>query len=309
MAVAGAASRSMRDMGPTLGCRDMATAVSVRDLRKSFGGVQAVDGASWSAQAGHITAVLGPNGAGKTTTVECLEGLQRPDAGTVRVLGVDPWGADPEHRARVGVMLQDGGLPTTSRPLPLLHHLAALYAGPADVDRAGNATRASTASRGRRCGGCPVASASGSPSRRPCSPGPTCSSSTSPRPGSTRTPASTSGTSCAPSPPAGACVVVTTHSFEEAERLADHVVILAAGCGGGRRSARRRPWRPQPRGRLLRAHGRGGPMTGPTASGDAVQRPRGCACSPGPPSRPACCSPTGNSCSSRSSCPRWHWSA
>ena len=68
----------------------MATAVSVRDLRKSFGGVRAVDGATWGARAGQITAVLGPNGAGKTTTIECLEGLQRPDAGTVQVLGVDP---------------------------------------------------------------------------------------------------------------------------------------------------------------------------------------------------------------------------
>jgi len=109
-------------------------AVVVRELRRSFATTTAVDGASWSAGAGTVTALLGRNGAGKTTTVECLEGLQRPDAGSVQVLGVDPWHAGPDHRARVGVMLQEGGLPTSSRPLALLRHLAALYADPAPLD-------------------------------------------------------------------------------------------------------------------------------------------------------------------------------
>ena len=62
-----------------------------------------------------MTAVLGPNGAGKTTAVECCEGLRRPDAGTVRVLGLDPRGTAPALRPRVGVMLQDGGLPPAAR--------------------------------------------------------------------------------------------------------------------------------------------------------------------------------------------------
>ena len=53
--------------------------------------------------------LLGPNGAGKTTTVEIVEGYRRATAGTVRVLGVDPWGAGRAHRARVGLMLQGGG--------------------------------------------------------------------------------------------------------------------------------------------------------------------------------------------------------
>ena len=135
-AVAGAASRSMRGMGASLGCRSMAGAVLVRDLRRSFGTTLAVDGATWSAESGTVTAVLGPNGAGKTTTVECLEGLQRPDGGQVRVLGTDPWGSGPDHRARVGVMLQDGGLPTTARPLTLLRHLSSLYAAPGPRRRA-----------------------------------------------------------------------------------------------------------------------------------------------------------------------------
>ncbi len=68
-----------------------AAAVEVRDLRKAFGAGPAVlDGLSFSAARGRVTAVLGPNGAGKTTTVAICEGLQRADSGTVRVLGLDP---------------------------------------------------------------------------------------------------------------------------------------------------------------------------------------------------------------------------
>ena len=110
------------------------SAVEVRDLVKSFGATRALDGANWCAEAGRVTAVLGPNGAGKSTTIECLQGLQRPDSGLAQVLGEDPWGASPEHRARVGLMLQDGGLPSMSTPPTLLTHLAALYAAPAPVD-------------------------------------------------------------------------------------------------------------------------------------------------------------------------------
>jgi ABC-2 type transport system ATP-binding protein len=207
----------------------MATAVSVRDLRKSFRGVRAVAGASWSAQGGHITAVLGPNGAGKTTTIECLEGLQRPDAGTVRVLGADPWGAGPEHRARVGVMLQDGGLPTTSRPLSLLRHLAALYAAPVDVVEL--ATRLGIDA----FAGTTVRRMSGGQRQRVA-----LAAALLPRPDVLFLDEPTAGLDpharldvwelVRAEAARGACVVVTTHSFEEAERLADHVVIRAAGA-------------------------------------------------------------------------------
>jgi hypothetical protein len=105
----------------------------VRDLTKRFGATTALAGMSWAARHGQVTAVLGPNGAGKTTTIECAEGLQRPDAGEVRVLGADPWRAGPDHRAAVGVMLQDGGLPNSSTPLRLLRHLASFHQSPADV--------------------------------------------------------------------------------------------------------------------------------------------------------------------------------
>lgn len=83
--------------------------------------------------------LLGPNGAGKTSTIECCVGLRSPSAGTITVLGAS--GAalhTADHRSRVGVMLQDGGLPTGARPLPLLRHLASLYAEPLEVDGLAN---------------------------------------------------------------------------------------------------------------------------------------------------------------------------
>jgi len=67
------------------------TAVAVRDLRKSYGPVEAVRGISFDIGAGECFGLLGPNGAGKTTTVEILEGLLRPTAGDVEVLGLR-WG-------------------------------------------------------------------------------------------------------------------------------------------------------------------------------------------------------------------------
>ncbi|MFP5333758.1 MAG: ABC transporter ATP-binding protein [Actinomycetes bacterium] len=109
-------------------------ALEVSGLVKRYGRVAAVDGVDLRAERGAVTALLGPNGAGKTTTVECCEGLRTPDAGVVRVLGRDPRRADADLRSRVGVMLQDGGLPTSVRPVPLLRHLARLHEVPRSVD-------------------------------------------------------------------------------------------------------------------------------------------------------------------------------
>ena len=65
-------------------------AIAVRDLRKSYAGVEAVRGVSFSVEAGEVFGLLGPNGAGKTTTVEILEGYRTRDGGDVTVLGHDP---------------------------------------------------------------------------------------------------------------------------------------------------------------------------------------------------------------------------
>jgi ABC-2 type transport system ATP-binding protein len=111
-----------------------APAVEIVDLVKRYGDTTAVAGLTLSVAAGTITAVLGPNGAGKTTTVETCEGYRRPDGGTVRVLGRDPWRDARDLRPRVGVMLQSGGVYPGVKALEMLRHVAALHAHPLDVD-------------------------------------------------------------------------------------------------------------------------------------------------------------------------------
>ena len=85
-------------------------AISVRGLRKRYGQLTVLDGLDLEVKAGTLVALLGPNGAGKTTTVEILEGYRRPDAGEVRVLGLDPQRDGAALRPRIGVMLQQGGI-------------------------------------------------------------------------------------------------------------------------------------------------------------------------------------------------------
>jgi ABC-2 type transport system ATP-binding protein len=111
-----------------------AAAVEVVDLVKRYGDKTAVDGLFLMVPRGSVTAVLGPNGAGKTTTVETCEGYRRPDAGTVRVLGLDPWRDAKALRPRVGVMLQSGGVYPGVKAIEVLRHIASLHAHPVDVD-------------------------------------------------------------------------------------------------------------------------------------------------------------------------------
>ena len=85
---------------------------------------------SFTVEPGEVFGLLGPNGAGKTTTVEILEGYRTPDAGTVRVLGLDPMRDGAQLRPRIGVMLQEGGLYPGLRPLELLRLFAAYYDDP-----------------------------------------------------------------------------------------------------------------------------------------------------------------------------------
>lgn len=109
-------------------------AVAIDGLTKSYGDRTVVDGISLDVQPGEIVALVGPNGAGKTTTVEVVEGYRRADGGTVRVLGVDPWRAGRAHRARVGLMLQGGGIDPRTRPAESLRQYAAFHADPLDPD-------------------------------------------------------------------------------------------------------------------------------------------------------------------------------
>ncbi|MCT2177360.1 ABC transporter ATP-binding protein [Brachybacterium muris] len=109
-------------------------ALLAEDLSLSYGPLRALDGLDLRAEHGEVTAVLGPNGAGKTTAISCATGLLRPDGGSIRVLGQDPWRAGPEHRARIGVMIQDGGLTSGAPAKTLLRYGASLHADPLDVD-------------------------------------------------------------------------------------------------------------------------------------------------------------------------------
>jgi ABC-2 type transport system ATP-binding protein len=89
--------------------------VTVRGLRKAYQGRVVVDGVDLDVPAGEIIGLIGANGAGKTTTVECVQGLRRPDAGTLRVLGYDPVTQAEELRPLIGSQLQDSALPDRLR--------------------------------------------------------------------------------------------------------------------------------------------------------------------------------------------------
>jgi ABC-2 type transport system ATP-binding protein len=88
----------------------MTPAITVSDLRKSYGQVEAVRGISFEIAQGEVFGLLGPNGAGKTTTVEVLEGYRDRDGGSVSVLGVDPQRAGGEWRERIGIVLQSSAM-------------------------------------------------------------------------------------------------------------------------------------------------------------------------------------------------------
>jgi ABC-2 type transport system ATP-binding protein len=89
--------------------------VTVRGLRKQYGGRMVVDGVDLDVPAGGVVGLIGANGAGKTTTVECIQGLRRPDGGTVRVLGLDPVREADRLRPQLGSQLQDSSLPDRLR--------------------------------------------------------------------------------------------------------------------------------------------------------------------------------------------------
>jgi ABC-2 type transport system ATP-binding protein len=109
--------------------------IVVRDLRKSYGALNAVDGVSFEVQSGEFFAILGPNGAGKTTTLEILEGLREPDSGTVEVLGQPPWPRNPALLPRIGVQLQASSFFEKLTAREQMRTFASLYGvGPARAD-------------------------------------------------------------------------------------------------------------------------------------------------------------------------------
>jgi ABC-2 type transport system ATP-binding protein len=108
--------------------------ISVRDLRMSYGELEAVRGIDLDVRRGEVFAFLGPNGAGKTTTVEILEGYRRRDGGEVTVLGEDPARADREWRERIGIVLQGGKLEPYLTVAESLSLFAGYYRAPRPVE-------------------------------------------------------------------------------------------------------------------------------------------------------------------------------
>jgi ABC-2 type transport system ATP-binding protein len=206
-----------------------APAVEIRGLVKDYGRTRAVAGLAMQAQRGQVTAVLGPNGAGKTTTIEVCEGYRRPDAGTVRVLGLDPVRDGRALRPRVGVMLQSGGIPTSARAADYLKVMARFYASPLDPAMLTEALGLTESAR------TPFRRLSGGQQQRLA-----LAAAIIGRPELVFLDEPTAGLDpqarhatwdlIAGLRSSGASVILTTHYLEEAERLADHVVIVDRGA-------------------------------------------------------------------------------
>lgn len=113
----------------------MTAVVKVQELVKRYGSTTAVAGVSFEVAQGEIFGVVGPNGAGKTSIIECLEGLRKPDGGTVGVLGLDPYTDAGRLRQRIGVQLQQAALPDRIKVWEALDLFASYYDEPVDWRR------------------------------------------------------------------------------------------------------------------------------------------------------------------------------
>ena len=194
----------------------------------SYGSRLAVDGISFSAEAGQVLAILGPNGAGKTTTVETLEGYRRPGSGTVSVLGLDPVGDHERLVRRIGVMLQQPGVYPMMNADRALRLFAAYYEQPREprelIDLLGLASAAKT----------PFKRLSGGEQQRVA-----LALALVGRPAVVFLDEPTSGVDpagrlavrkvIAAARDDGTCVVLTSHELDEVERLADQIVIIDKG--------------------------------------------------------------------------------
>src|SRR5215212_9281872 len=110
------------------------SALYVRDLRKHYGDVRAVDGLDLSVASGECFGLLGPNGAGKTTTIEVCEGLTVPDGGRVELLGLR-WDAhERDLRERLGIQLQETQLAEKLTVEETVRLFRSFYARGRDVD-------------------------------------------------------------------------------------------------------------------------------------------------------------------------------
>src|SRR6202790_2325045 len=105
----------------------MRPVIQVSGVRKTYGPTVAVDEGSFEVYDGEIFVLIGPNGAGKTTTMECIEGIRKPDCGTIAVLGLDPFRQVYKLQERIGVQLQEAQLQKRIKVWEAVHLWASLY--------------------------------------------------------------------------------------------------------------------------------------------------------------------------------------
>jgi ABC-2 type transport system ATP-binding protein len=203
-------------------------AVIVRGLTKRYGDRMVVDGVSLSVAPGELVALLGPNGAGKTTTVEIIEGYRRSDGGTVRVLGEDPAHGGRALRARVGLMLQDGGIDPRAQPRETLIQYGRFHADARDADELLDLVglRAVARSRYRRLSG-------GERQRLGLALAlvgkPEVLILDEPTAGMDPEARAATRAIVADERRAGAAILLTSHDLGDVERMADRVLVLRAG--------------------------------------------------------------------------------
>jgi len=209
----------------------------INELAKDLGPVPALDNrmlrvlesVTLKAYPGQITTLLGANGAGKSTTLACAQGLLQPNGGTVELLGQDPFGDNPDLRSRVGVMLQDGGLPPSMRPVPLLRHVASLYKNPIDIDAL--ITRLDLESFGTRT----IRRLSGGQKQRVAmaialAGDPEVLFLDEPSAGLDPQSRQVVFDLISELRDAGKAIILTTHLMDDAQRLSDYVYIIDKGC-------------------------------------------------------------------------------
>lgn len=106
--------------------------VQVENLNLSYKNIQAIKDVSFFVEQGEILAIIGQNGSGKTSTVECIEGLRKPDSGTIQVFGNNPWLHRKELYKKMGVQLQETEYPSKIKVEEICKLFASFYEKPAD---------------------------------------------------------------------------------------------------------------------------------------------------------------------------------
>jgi ABC-2 type transport system ATP-binding protein len=204
------------------------SAITVKDLSKRYGAFNAVEAISFEVRRGEVVALLGPNGAGKTTTIEILEGFLAPSGGAARVLGSDPRRAGRAWRARIGLVLQSTSLDAQLSVREALALHAGLFPRPrplaevldlVDLDAEAE-TRIGVLSGGQRRRVDLALGVVG---------GPELLFLDEPTTGLDPEARRRIWLGIERLAAAGTTVVMTTHYLEEAQRLADRVIVLSSG--------------------------------------------------------------------------------